>query len=186
MMNDITSLKSSYAHMLPMNKEYDNVEEVFQKSTKRTDVCISTIYKINNQHVQAMFDERLATITEKRNITPEVIQVFHGTTMKAAKGIIETGFDVSFSTVAAFGKGTYASPQVGTALQYCKDANRKGKFSMVFLCRFIKGVFGAASCGIIDTSKFDYSGNGSNIYVTPYNDGIIADYLICYYAYADK
>lgn len=179
-MSDITTLNSMYSRMLPMNKEYDKVEEIFQKSIKRTDVCISAIYKISNLEVQERFDKQLASITQKRAKTPEVIHVFHGTTMKAAKGIIENGFDVSFSTVAAYGKGTYASPNVTTALQYCKDAS-KGKFSMVFLCRFIKGEY-----GILGTSQYDYYGNNSNIYVTPYNDGMIADYLICYFAFADK
>lgn len=58
---------------------------------------------------------------------------------------------------------------------------------MIFLCRFIKGVFGQHSNGaIINTKLYDYSGDNNNIFVTPYATGIIPDYLICYYAWDKK
>lgn len=185
MTQDILSIKSPYAKILPMNKEYDTVEQIFQKSIGKENFCISSVFKIENPDMTNLFDKRVAFITQLRNKSPEIINVFHGTTLDAAKNIIETGFNTSYSSIAAYGKGTYASPYVTTAMVYCKDVYCDKKFSMIFLCRFIKGVFGyAQNGGMIDTTKYDYSGNKSNIYVTPYNEGIIPDYLICYCSWA--
>lgn len=98
--------------------------------------------------------------------------MFHGTTMNSALNIINTGFDVSYNTVSAYGKGTYASPNIRVALNYCKDAKQPGQTSLIFLCKFLLGEFG-----------IDYCGNKNNIYVTPYNYGIIPTHLFCYYSW---
>ncbi len=156
----------------------------FQKSINKTNVCVSAIYKIDNPTINGTFDERYDTISQIRNIKPEIIKVFHGTTLKSAKGIIENGFLTEYSKIAAYGKGTYCSQYASTAVGYCKDVRSHDKFSMIFLCRFIKGIFGNACGGIIDTTKYDYSGGVPNIYVTPYDDGIVPDYLLCYYSFA--
>lgn len=184
MAEDILDLQSSFAEMLPMNKEYDRVASVFEKSYGSDAVCISAIFKITNPNLIDQFEKQRQEIKEKRGKDPQIIEVFHGTTLIAARSIIVSGFDPSYSVVAAFGKGTYASPHIKTALMYCKDASRVGNTSMIFLGRFLKGTFGRQSIGgLIDTNSVDYSGNNSNIFVTPYAGGIIPDYLICYYSW---
>jgi hypothetical protein len=169
--------------MLPLNNEYDKVVAKFEKSYQSNEVYISSIFKITNNKLTQMFEEQFLDIKRKREFAPEIIEVYHGTTLEAAKNIIHTGFDPSYSKIAAFGRGTYASPNIKLALQYCKDAHISGKTSMVFLCRFLKGVYGSHQHGIIDTNNYDHSGDKYAIYVTPYAGGIIPDYLICYYGY---
>ena len=170
------------ATMLPLNKEFDEITAKFRTAIGTENVCVSVIYKINNDVLNKAFDARAAAIYEARGSMPRVVDVYHGTSLAAAANIVNTGFDPNFSRVAAYGKGTYASPCVKTALGYCKDVRNDSDFSMIFLCRFLKGTIGrAGNGGIIDTTVADYSGNEDNILVTPYYDGIIPDYLLCYY-----
>jgi Poly(ADP-ribose) polymerase catalytic domain len=169
------------ASMLPLNKEYDDITKSFRESMGSENICVSAIYKIENPLLECRFNERAASITAARNSKPEVVNVFHGTTLKAAANIVNTGFDPTYSTIAAYGKGTYASPSARTAVIYCKDVKQQSDFSMIFRCRFLKGKHGfASSSNKIDTDVIDYCGRG-DILVTPYADGIIPDYLICYY-----
>jgi len=173
---------SGNASMLPLNKEFDNVTAKFRASIGTENVCVSVIYKINNEALSKAFDARADAIRTLRGTPPEVVDVYHGTTLNAAANIVNTGFDPAYSTIAAFGKGTYASPYVSTAIMYCKDVKTNEDFSMIFLCRFLKGRYVKSPGGIlIDTSVGDYSGNNDSILVTPYHDGIIPDYLLCYY-----
>lgn len=184
MSRDILDLQSSFAKLLPLNKEYDRVADIFEKSYGSDAVCISAIFKITNPNLIDQFERQRQIIKEKRGKEPQIVEVFHGTTQTAAKSIIVSGFDPSYSVMAAYGKGTYASPHIKTALSYCKDATKVGNTSMIFLGRFLKGTFGSYSAGgLIDTKYFDYSGNDGNILVTPYAGGIIPDYLICYYSW---
>jgi hypothetical protein len=171
---------------VPLNAEYDRVSKALCKSLGRDDVCISVLLKVSNPALVSAFEARKAAITEKRGKAPEVIDVYHGTTMAAAERIAETGFDKAFNSVSAYGKGTYASPHVKTALGYCKDVKVTGDFSMVFQCKFLKGNYGPHDSATkqINTEKYDYSGNKADIYVTPHNDGILPEYLICYYMWA--
>ena len=172
--------------MLPLNKEYDDVTAKFRKSLGKDEVCVSVIYKIHNHALETAFNERCAAIEACRGVRPEIVDVFHGTTLTAAANIVNTGFDPYYSKVAAYGKGTYASPSVNTAVLYCKDVKKDTDFSMIFLCRFLKGTHGVSGSGsIINTATTDYCGSG-DILVTPYADGIIPDYLLCYYMWSGK
>lgn len=164
-------------------KEYAHVESTFLKDFKSENACICAIYKVPD--FTAGFEACAAEIASKRGKEPERIHVYHGTTMASALHICKSAFDPSYSKVAAFGKGTYASPCPRTALAYCKDVKGREDFSMVFLCKFLTGTFQQYSSGAtINTTVADYSGNKSNIIVTPYRYGIIPEYLICYYSWS--
>ena len=181
---EFLSTISGNAVMLPLNREYDDVNAKFRASIGTDNVCVSVVYKINNPELTAAFEARRESIAAHRGVAPTVVEVFHGTTLTAAASIVNTGFDPSYSKVAAYGTGTYASPSVKTALAYCKDVRTDADFSMIFLGRFLKGVHGVPGPGnSIDTAKADYGGRG-DILVTPYTDGIIPDYLLCYYKWA--
>jgi len=166
---------------LPLNAEYDRIEAIFLKDFGSKHACISAIYKVCD--FSAGFEACAAEIAAKRGKAPERIYAYHGTRSSSAIKICKSGFDPSYSTIAVYGKGSYASPCPRTALRYCKDVKDGEAFSMVFLCKFLKGTFRQYSSGaVIDTTIADYSGNGSNIIVTPYRFGMIPEYLICYYA----
>lgn len=182
MTDSFMSMIGGNATMCPLNSEFDMITDKFCASLGNYNVCVSAIYKINNPNLEARFEARKQAITEVRKKPPDVVDVFHGTRLMAAANIVNTGFDPNYSTIAAYGKGTYASPSVKTALHYCRDVKKgTSDFSMVFICRFLKGEFGSTPMSVdIDTTKMDYCGNG-DILVTPYADGIIPDYLLCYY-----
>jgi hypothetical protein len=115
------------------------------------------------------------------------VTAYHGTSLAAAASIAARGFDPSYSTTAAYGKGTYASCQPATALSYCKDVKSRDNFSMVFMCDFAKGKFGSPGPSNTFTAACDYGGTGGGdgaILVTPYADGIVPNYLICFYKWA--
>lgn len=173
-----------FLQYVPLNKEYDTVSKQLSASLKRDDVCISVLLKVVNPELEAKFEARKAAIAKARGVEPEVATMYHGTTMDAAEIIAEKGFDKAYNRTAAYGKGTYASPDVSMALKYCKDVKTKEDFSMVFHCAFLKGMRGSAGENKeIDTKHYDYSGNCKDIFVTPYNDGILPQYLICYYTF---
>jgi hypothetical protein len=49
---------SGNASMLPLNKEFDDVTAKFRKSIGTENVCVSVIYKINNDILNKVFDAR--------------------------------------------------------------------------------------------------------------------------------
>lgn len=124
-MTNIFDFETCFSKRLPVNKEYDDVGKIFEKSYGSDNVCISSIFKITNPMLIEQFDKQQQTIKTKRGIKPQIINVFHGTSAPAVKNIIMNGFDPSYSRITAFGKGTYASPRIKTALQYCKDSTQK-------------------------------------------------------------
>ena len=183
MTSEFTKTIEKNAILLPLNKEYDEIVGRFRKAYGKEDIGITAIYKLSNAELEEAFLNRQRSITELRSKAPEVIEVYHGTSMTSAAGIVNTGFDPSRSLCAAYGKGTYASPSPQTAQAYCKDVRSQECYSMIFLCRFLKGTHGTTpSQGDIDTTRMDYCGTDS-ILVTPYADGIIPDYLLFYYSW---
>ena len=172
---------------VPLNEEYDRVSKIFKESYGSSDYCISALFRVHNPALESGFRACIADIEKGRGCVPTIRTMFHGTTMAAVPSISAHGFDPSFSRVAAYGRGTYASPSVGTALRYCKDVVCEDNFSMVFLCDFATGKHGAAKSGhAIDTAAMDYCGNNKDIFVTPYRYGIIPKYLICFYKWATQ
>lgn len=182
----ILSMMHGVADMLPFNKEYETVEATFLKALGSPKACVSAIFKIRNADMTTKFDARCADIAAKRGVAPTVITAYHGTSLTAASSIAAGGFDPKYSTIAAYGTGTYASAKPATALQYCKDVKTTDNFSMVFMCDFAKGTFGTPGGGKAFTCACDYSGTGGkdDILVTPYADGILPQYLICFYKWA--
>jgi hypothetical protein len=182
----VISMMSGIADMMVFNKEYETVETAFLTALGSPKACVSAIFKLRNDGMKAAFDARCALIAAKRGAAPSVITAYHGTSLAAAASIAGGGFDPTRSTVAAYGRGTYASTKPATALQYCKDVKSTDNFSMVFACDFAKGKFGSPGYGNVFTDACDYSGTGGkdDIVVTPYADGILPKYLICYYKWA--
>jgi hypothetical protein len=181
----ILSYMKDIADLLPFNKEYDTVEAEFLKELGSPKACVSAIFKIRNAAIKAGFDARCADIAAKRGSTPAVITTYHGTSLAAASSIAQVGFDPKYSTIAVYGKGTYSSTKPSTALGYCKDVKTTDNFSMVFMCDFAKGKFGTPDASNRLT-ECDYSGSGGKdeIVVTPFADGIVPNYLICFYKWA--
>jgi len=183
MSSDFTKAIEKNAILLPLNKEYDEVVGRFRKAYGKEEIGVAAIYKLSNPELEEAFLNRQRHITALRSKAVDVVEVYHGTSMTAAAEIVNTGFDPSRSQIAAYGKGTYASPKAYYAQTYCKDVSSRECYSMIFLCRFLKGTHGTTpSQGIIDTTRMDYCGNDS-ILVTPYADGIIPDYLLFYYSW---
>ena len=182
----VISMMSGIADMMAFNKEYETVETTFLTALGSPKACVSAIFKIRNDSLKAAFDARCARIATKRGTAPSVITTYHGTSLAAASSIAGGGFDPARSTIAVYGTGTYASTKPATALQYCKDVKTTDNFSMVFMCDFAKGKFGSPGSGKAFTDACDYSGTGGkdDILVTPYADGILPKYLICYYKWA--
>lgn len=183
MSSDFSKSIETNATLLPLNREYDEIVGRFRKAYGKEDIGITAIYKIVNAELEEAFLKRQESMTAMRSKAVDVVEVYHGTSMTSASNIVNTGFDPTRSEVAAYGRGTYASPSPRTAQGYCKDAHSKECYSMIFLCRFLKGVHGTTpSQGVIDTTRMDYCGSDS-ILVTPYADGIIPDYLLFYYSW---
>lgn len=181
----VISTMSGIADLMVFNKEYETVESTFLKALGSPKACVSAIFKIRNVEMKAAFDARCASISATRKADPTVINVYHGTSLVAAASIARLGFDPSYSTIAAYGKGTYASANPSTALGYCKDVRSTDNFSMIFMCDFAKGKFGTQDSRNILTDC-DYSGCRvkDNVVVTPYADGVLPKYLICFYKWA--
>ncbi len=175
--------------MVPTGPTFNRICTEFESKMKGT-ACICEIYKVDNPLLVENYEKCKEEIEEKRGKDPEEVIVYHGTTYAAASNIVTTGFLTSYSKIAAFGKGTYASESPIMALNYCKDTHKVGDYSFIFMCKFLKGTYGEGKSGqIIDTTMYDYSGGTTkvheNILVTPYDSGIVPLYLIRYYKYGE-
>jgi hypothetical protein len=184
-MDELMRTANPHLSYIPLNAEYDSVSKIFADSYDSSEYCISALFRVDNPILRHGSDKCVTDITERRGVMPEVRRMFHGTTLAAVHSIADYGFDPLYSRTAAYGRGTYASPSVKFALNYCKDVSTIDDFSMVFLCDFILGTYGLTpSGGAIDSSLMDYCGNKTNIFVTPYKYGIVPKYLICFYKWA--
>lgn len=173
------------ADNLQMNSEYDTVEQRFLTALGKPDACASAIFKLRNDGLRHAFEARRNAIATHRGFEPKVITVYHGTSLAAATSIAQHGFNPTYSMTAVYGKGTYASTRPLTALGYCKDVRTTDNFNMVFMCDFVKGKFGLPGSQNRFTDACDYSGDGhDDILVTPYADGIVPNYLICFYKWS--
>lgn len=178
----ILSEMAGIADALPMNEEYTTVEQRFLATLGSSNACISTIFKLHNDDLRGAFEARRHSIASRRGIEPSVITVYHGTSLDAATTIAQHGFNPTYSMTAVYGKGIYASTRPLTALGYCKDVDINDNFNMVFMCDFVKGKFAFIGSQNRFTDECDYSGDGyDDILVTPYADGIVPNYLICFY-----
>lgn len=181
----ILSAMSGIADNLPMNSEYDEVERRFLTALGKPDACVSAIFKLRNDSLRHAFETRRQTIATRRGVEPNVITVYHGTSLVAATSIAQHGFNPSYSMTAVYGKGTYVSTRPAIALGYCKDVKTTDNFNMVFMCDFLKGKFGLPGSQNRFTDECDYSGDGhDDILVTPYADGIVPNYLLCFYKWS--
>ena len=184
-MDDLMRTDDPHLKYIPLNDEYNTVSKLFADSYGSDKYCISALFRVENSELQTGFAECVDNISARRGAAPEIRRMFHGTTLAAVHSIAARGFDPAYSRTAAFGRGTYASPAVKTALNYCKDVRTTDDFSMVFLCDFVLGKYGLTpNSAIIDTSLMDHCGNRSDIFVTPYKYGIIPKYLVCFYKWA--
>jgi hypothetical protein len=95
----------------------------------------------------------------------EEIIVYHGTTYTAACNIMITGFLTSYSKIAAYGIGTYASPDPLFALTYCKDTLSIEDYSFIFVCKFLKGTYGTKDSSNKINTLFDFKYFNIIIYV---------------------
>ena len=172
-----------FTSILSIGDEFEYVCKEFESKMEGT-ACICEIYKTQNQTLVDNFLHCKKSITQKRKEEPEEIIVYHGTTYECAYNIMNTGFLTKYSKIAAYGLGTYASPLPLLALKYCKDTKSKKDYSFIFVCKFLKGTYGnPIPMKPIDTDLYDYSGNNKDIYVTPYDSGILPLYLIRYYKF---
>ncbi len=146
--------------------------------------CILWIEEIHNPLLQDEYDKLSQEIAKKRNIeiVPEAINVYHGTTEKAAASICEYGFDPTYNKRNAYGIGSYFAKNASYSKDYAPPRSGDA-ISFMFVCKILLGNSGKyGSSHKINTATHDSSTDPSNsIYVTPYRYGAIPQYLVAFY-----
>lgn len=164
------------------DKIYDTISARVRQSYPNS--CIVWIDKIENPVLEQAYMDRHAALCEKRG-KHEVSEalLFHGTDEAAAHSIANNGYDVTYSKVAAYGKGTYFATTASYSLGYTKN-NTNGLCFMLFNKVLIGSKTRCGSNQSIDTNHHDNSVDNiaqPSIVVCPYNDGALPTYIIAFY-----
>lgn len=138
--------------------------------------CILYIEKINNPTLLDNYEKRKESIPDVKEY-----ELFHGTKSENIKSIIDTGFQVKYNTVSAYGIGTYFSTNPSYSMFHYTNIDKSG-ISYVFLCDVLVGKCqqGSHKLQITADNAVDKLSN-PNIYVTPYDDGCYPKYLVAFH-----
>jgi hypothetical protein len=167
---------------------FDEIDEKIRKSYPES--CILYIDEITNPILLERFETRRG-IMISHSIDVKEIEMFHGTKTKSIQPIMEDGYKASYSTVCAYGKGTYFSPLAQLALKYTTKEKEDPTFLMgcevsyLFLNKILVGRIKIGKNGeIIDPEKYDASCNSlknTTIYSIQNDHAILPTYLIGFY-----
>ena len=169
------------------DKQFDKISARIRESYPNA--CILWIDEIHNRNLEQEHEDLYQTIISKRGADKVTKQeLFHGTAESNIKSIATDGFQVSYSKIAAFGKGTYFSKYANYSINYSTDG--KDKICYMFLCSVITGepsVYG--NMQEINKELHDNSVDSiksPTMYITPYDYGGIPKYIIAFYKHAQK
>lgn len=173
-------MSASKARYVEMSEPiYDIISKRIRESFPQS--CICWIEEIINPSLREAYEARKSKIGNEQ-------QLFHGTSENAVNAIAGGGFDPSYNTVSAYGKGTYFARDASYSYNYMKT--QKNGISYMFLCDVLVGRSCLGSNGaVINTEKYDSSVNSlekPTIFVTPYADGAYPKYIIAFHKTAAK
>jgi hypothetical protein len=113
----------------------------------------------------------------------EIKQLFHGTTEKNIKNILDEGFDLNRCKSCFYGKGIYFAIDDKYSRGYSKNTLDQ-QVSYMFLCDVLVGRCKRGERNeILDINLYDNFVNDVSyptIYVTTYVDGILPRYVIAF------
>ena len=122
-----------------LNSFSDSNCDVIKKYFLKENVTNISVWRIENHHLWKMYiTQRDAMKKRFGNKSIKEALLFHGTSSDAAPKIIGTNFDwrLSGSNVGQIlGAGTYFSPNINTAMNYCSSSDsKKHMFLALVLC----------------------------------------------------
>ena len=162
------------------DKRFDEVCDLLQLSYPNS--CVLWINKVENQDLYKKYLARREHILQKRGKIEEHT-VFHGTKEANINSIAIDGFDASLNKISAYGRGTYLASQASYSKEY-SDVAHDG-VSHMFVCKLLVGkITKGRSNMIINTEDYDCAVDNTDnpmIFVTPYNDGVIPEYIVAFY-----
>jgi len=154
---------------------YDQIESLVRQTYSRS--CIVWIEEIENLTLLEQFEKYKASLS-----SPNVKQLFHGTSAETARIIINEGFDPAFNKTSAYGKGVYFS----TRAKYSKDYSRERKDGLAFMlvCDVITGNVGQGRSGQPIPSRFNSVTDNlrrPDMYIVDKREACIPQYLVAFY-----
>lgn len=167
---------------------FDEIDEKIRKSYPES--CILYIDEITNPILLERYKTRKGIIISQ-GIDLKEMEMFHGTKTKSIQPIMKDGYKASYSTVCAYGKGTYFSPLAQLALKYTAKEKEDPTFLMGCEVSYLflnKVLIGRMKIGrnaeVIDQEKYNASCNSlknTTIYSIQNDHAILPTYLIGFY-----
>ena len=171
--------------MIPVymsDKAYDEIVAALRASYK--DACVLYIDRIENAGLAARYKAYCDKLTAA-GVPVNEQRLFHGTRANVIETIAEEGYKASKNHRAAFGPGTYFSPQGSMSSAYT-DANSSDE-SYMFVNRVALGRNKITTGGgrILDNTA-DSGGDGKSIFVVKEDAAALPEYIVCFHKTAPK
>lgn len=161
-------------------KAYDEIVVAVRATYK--DACILYIDRVEN----ATLTERYKGYCDKlkaAGIDVNEQRLFHGTRANVIESIAEKGYMASKNHRAAYGPGTYFSPQGAMSMGYT-DANSSEE-SYMFVNRVALGR-NVITSGGGPMGKAESGGDGKSIFVVKEDAAALPEYVVCFHKTAPK
>jgi hypothetical protein len=163
------------------DKAYNEIVDAVRATYK--DACVLYIDRIVNPWLA----ERYKAYCEKLRVAGVDVneqRLFHGTKANLIETIANEGYKASKNTRAAFGPGTYFSPQGSMSAGY--TAANSVEESYMFVNRVALGRNVVSGAGGYAKGTADSGGNGSTIYVVQEDAAALPEFVVCFHANAPK
>jgi hypothetical protein len=135
--------------------------------------CIVAIHKITNDSFVTQFEECRERLTQKNNTPPTEMLVFHGCNYDSGLNIAEKGFDISYNTTSAYGKGTYFGTAYSVSRNYSLGKKREAEYNALIVANILLGKVGV---DVYTNAKVNPS-----IISLPINEAALPRYLVQFY-----
>ena len=115
----------------------DEAKQMFTQTCSKNDITITDI-KTNYEDTYEMALKRICNRTNKARTDLEKL-VFHGSSFDTIKKITKNGFDRSYSTAYAYGRGTYFARDASYSASTSYAKPHSDGYQYMLLCKIIVG-----------------------------------------------
>lgn len=157
------------------NKKYDEIAGRVRESFPNS--CILWIEEVFNDELEKAHQDLFESIPGATKM-----ELFHGTTEKAAISICNEGFKTEYNVTSAYGKGTYFAKNASYSIDYSKKNAIKTDIVYMLLCSVIVGKTVIGSQSVHNTTDTMVNNiNAPTIFISPIDAGGIPKYMIAFH-----
>lgn len=163
-----TPIETELKLVSPSSDEFGKICSLIEK-THPVD-CIVSIHRIENPLFVVRFEDCRKQLTSRNKASPTEMVAFHGCHYDSALNIAAKGFDISYNTFSAYGKGTYFGTAYGVSRNYSVGKKQQAEYNALIVAKILLGKIG--------TDVFTNTKLNPTIISLPINEAALPQYIV--------